>query len=90
LQGLPPLPHGKPRSGGNNYNALIQGCGLLNRAYWFRKWGNYGNYESSVYQQPYKDQRIPINEWIWYPKYRRNARPLWEAFLSQPNPSIYD
>src|SRR5216117_1106224 len=31
LEGLQPLPHGKPNTGGMNYNAMLQGCGLFNR-----------------------------------------------------------
>lgn len=89
LEGLPPLPHGKPRTGGMNYNALLQGCGLFNRAYWLRKWGSF-DFEKATYQNPYKDHRIPIREWIYYPEHRANIYPLWNTFLTLPNPSIYE
>jgi len=88
LEGLPPLPHGKPKTGGVDYNALIQGAGLLNRAYWLRKWGS-KNQDKALYTNPYKDHRVPINEWIWYPEHRARLYPLWETFMAN-NPSIYD
>lgn len=89
LQGLPPLPHGKPRSGGTNYSAMIQGCGLLNRAYWRRKWGS-DSHEGAGYSTPYKDQRLAVKDWVWYPEHRAELFPLWRAFIQQPNPSIYE
>jgi len=88
LEGLPPLPHGKPRTGGVNYNAVLQGCGLMNREYWMRKWGNQ-NFEEATYQTPYKDHRLKVNEWVWYPEERATRKRLWESFLSL-NPSLYD
>lgn len=87
LQGLPPLPHGKPRSGGKNYDAMLQGCGLLNRAYWLRKWGSL-NYEKATYQNPYNDRRLSPKEWVWMPEQRAKLWPLWEAFMV--NPALYD
>lgn len=89
LQGEPVVPHGKPRTGGMNYNALLQGCGLFNRAYWLRKWGSF-DFERATYQNPYKDHRIPIREWIYYPEQRAKIYPLLETFMSLPNPSIYE
>lgn len=89
LPNLPPLQHGKPRTGGVNYNAMLQGMGLLNRAYWLKKWGSL-DFEKATYENPYRDVRIPINEWIWDPLHRANLFPLWQAFLSLPNPSIYE
>lgn len=89
LQGLSPLPHGKPRSGGVNYSALIQGTGLLNRAYWRRKWGT-DNQEQAAYEFPYKDQRLTVKDWVWYPEHRAELYPLWRTFMEQPNPSIYE
>lgn len=89
LEGEPVVPHGKPRTGGVNYSAMIQGCGLINRTYWQRKWGNL-NLEEALYQTPYKDQRLTIKDIIWYPEHRAKLYPLWEAFLSLPNPSIYE
>lgn len=88
LQGLlPPLPHGKPRSGGTNYSAFIQGCGLLNRQYWKRKWGSNNHYHN-LYGTPYSDHRLTFKDWVWYPEHRAKLYPLWEAFME--NPSIYD
>jgi hypothetical protein len=89
LQGLEPLPHGKPRTGGINYTAMIQGCGLLNRVYWLRKWGSL-DYDKAEYQAPYKDQRLTPNQWVYYVEERVQRKALWEAFMSLPNPSIYD
>ena len=89
LQGLPPLPHGKPKTGGMNYNAMLQGCGLYNRAYWLRKWGSL-NYEEATYETPYKDQRLRAEEWVWYPEDRIRRRDLYDTWLSMPNPSIYE
>lgn len=88
LKGLPPLPHGKPKTGGVNYAALIQGSGLLNRAYWLKKWGTM-DMEKAEYANPYRDARITFSEWIWYPEHRASLYPLWEAFMSG-TPSIYD
>ena len=93
LEGLPPLPHGKPRTGGINYNAVLQGCGLMNREYWKRKWGLNSadclNYEIAYYQTPYKDQRLTADQWAWYPEERATRKRLWESFLAL-NPSLYD
>lgn len=93
LQGLPPLPHGKPKTGGINYSALIQGAGLINRTYWIRKWGSNKSFdrmfEEGAYQTPYRDHRLTPKEWVWYPEHRAKLYPLWEAFMSLPNPSIY-
>lgn len=87
LQGLPPLPHGKPKDGGTDYAAMLQGCGLLNRAYWKRKWGN-RNYDHSLYKTPYNDHRVTVKDWVWYPEERAKRHPLWETFMQ--NPSLYD
>lgn len=89
LEGQPVVPHGKPRSGGTNYSAMIQGCGLLNRAYWRKKWGSL-NHEGAGYSTPYKDQRLTVKDWIWNPLHRAELFPLWREFMAQPNPSIYD
>lgn len=89
MEGQPVVPHGKPKTGGMNYNAMLQGCGLLNRAYWLRKWGNQ-NFEEATYKTPYNDQRLGVNEWVWYPEERATRRKLWDTFMSLPNPSIYD
>jgi hypothetical protein len=87
LQELPPLPHGKPRTGGTDYSAMLQGCGLLNRAYWKRKWGN-SDYYSHVYQTPYNDQRLTAKDWEWMPQHRADMWPLWRTFME--NPKLYD
>lgn len=89
LQGQPVVPHGKPRDGGVNYTAMQQGAGLLNRAYWRKKWGT-DNHEWAKYSTPYKDHRLTIRDWIWDAKHRSEIFPLWREFLAQPNPSIYD
>ncbi len=89
LQGLEPLPHGKPRTGGMNYNAMLQGCGLLNRLYWFYKWGNQ-SFDISTYMNPYKDHRLEVNQWAWNPQGRAIRREIYDAWMSLPNPSIYE
>lgn len=89
IEGKPVVQHGKPRTGGVNYNAMLQGCGLLNREYWQRKWGNQ-NFETATYPTPYNDQRLTVDQWVWYPEERAVRRRLWESFMSLPNPSIYD
>lgn len=88
IQGQEPVPHGKPRTGGDNYSALINGCGLFNRAYMIRKWGCF-NQENTIYQTPYKDHRLAVKDWIWMPEERAKRQPLWETFMSM-NPSIYE
>ncbi len=91
LQGLEPVPHGKPKCGGMNYNAALQGCGLLNRLYWYYKWGNQ-DFESGgvVYKNPYKDQRLTADQWAWYAQERQTRKQIWDAWLALPNPSIYE
>lgn len=88
LQGLPSLPHGKPCTGGMNYKAMLDGAGLLNRAYLRRKWGAH-NFEQAEYQTPYRDHRLTPREWVWMPENRAAIWALWNCFISQPNPSIY-
>ena len=90
LQADAPLPHGKQRTGGVNYSALLQGCGLLNRSYWFTKWGNQDFHGTSGYETPYKDQRLTVDQWVWKPEERETRRKIWDAWMSLPNPSIYD
>ena len=89
IESLPPLPHGKPKSGGMNYGAMLQGCGLLNRLYWFYKWGNQ-NFEEAKYETPYKDQRLTVDQWVWRPEERATRKAIWDAWQSLPNPSIYE
>ncbi len=89
IEGLEPLPHGKPKCGGVNYGAVLQGCGLMNREYWYYKWGNQ-NFEEATYKTPYKDQRLTVDQWAWYPEERAVRKRLWESFMSLPNPSLYD
>lgn len=91
LQGLPPLPHGKPRTGGVDYSAMIQGAGLFLRQYFIRKWGIISLEGSQYcYATPYKDHRLTPKDWVWYPEMRAKIHPLWETFMSMPNPSIYE
>jgi hypothetical protein len=89
LEGLEPLPHGKPNTGGMNYNAMLQGCGLLNRQYWYYKWGNQ-NFTESRYQTPYNDHRLGIDQWAWYAESRDTRKKIWDSWMSIPNPSIYE
>jgi hypothetical protein len=90
LEGLPPLPHGKPRTGGMNYKAMLDGCGLLNREYWLRKWGNQDFHGSPKYETPYRDHRLTVDQWVWRPDERETRRKIWDAWMSLPNPSIYE
>lgn len=90
LQGLPPLPHGKPRTGGVNYNAMIQGCGLFNRAYMLKKWNSYNDLDASFRANPYGDHRLSYRDVVWYPEERAMRHPLWRTFMELPNPSIYE
>lgn len=88
LEGQPVVPHGKPKTGGINYSSMQQGCGLLNRTYWLRKWGSL-DFDKATYQTPYKDHRLTVKDVVWYPEHRAKLFPLWEAFMEM-NPSIYD
>ena len=90
LQGQEPLPHGKLKTGGTNYNALLQGCGLLNRYYWLRKWGNQDFHGQSNYETPYRDQRLTVDQWVWRPEERETRRKIYDAWMPLPNPSIYE
>ncbi len=89
MEGKPPVPHGKPRTGGMNYGAVLQSWGLLNRVYWRRKWGNQ-NFDEATYKTPYNDHRLTVDQWAWYPEDRAVRKRLWESFLALPNPSLYD
>lgn len=89
LQGLEPLPHGKPRTGGMNYSGMLQGCGLLNRLYWFYKWGNQ-SFDITTYTTPYNDHRLEVSQWAWNPQGRAIRREIYDAWLALPNPSIYE
>lgn len=89
LQGLPPLPHGKPRTGGDNWSAFINACGLFNRAYWYRKWGSF-NFGQATYQHPYNDHRLTPKDWVWDPAERAKRIHLWDTFIGLPNPSLYE
>lgn len=88
LPDLAPLPHGKPRSGGMNYAALVQGTGLLNRRYWLKKWGS-TDVENPFFATPYKDHRLSHKDIVWDPVHRANLIPLWEAFQALAK-SVYD
>lgn len=88
LQGLPPLPHGKPQVGGPRYNAMIQGTSLIGLEYFYTKWGTL-ELEKPVYNVPYGDSRLPLKEWVWNPEHRAKLIPIWESFMALPNPSIY-
>lgn len=88
LQGQTPVPHGKPRTGGDNYAGMINGCGLFNRAYMIKKWGGYGG--ESIYQTPYRDHRLKPSEWVWYPEERAKRFPIWDCFINMPNANIYE
>lgn len=88
LPNQPPVPHGKPRSGGTNYSAMLQGCGLINRAYWLKKHGSF-DFEKATYPTPYRDHRLKPSEWVWDPAHRAKLYPLWDTFINLPEPSIY-
>lgn len=80
--------HGKP-SGGTNYNAMIQGCGLFNRLYFLRKWGILDDHDSSDrFQTPY-NITAPLSYWVLDEEQRAKQMAIWNAFWSTPNPSIY-
>lgn len=88
LRDLTPLPHGKPRTGGDNWAAVINGAGLFNRAYWLKKWGSF-DFEKAQYPTPYNDHRLTFKNWEWYPAERAMRQPIWDTFINLPNPSIY-
>lgn len=89
LPDSPTVPHGKPRCGGTDYSAMLQGCGLLNRAYWRKKWGS-DNREQAEFQTPYRDHRLTYRDVVWYPEHRAQLYPLWEAFINKPGVCLYD
>ncbi len=89
IEGKPVVQHGKPKTGGMNYSAMINGCGLINRVYWRLKWGNQ-SFDISTYTNPYKDHRLEVNQWAWNPNGRAIRREIYDAWLSLPNPSIYE
>lgn len=81
----PVVNHGKPKCGGVEYNALIQGVGLFLRDYWRRKWGGF---PQPTYAAPFG--ACPLHRWTLDRVMRAKIRPLWETFMAQTNPSIYD
>lgn len=89
LPSVPVVPHGKLRTGGVDYSAMLQGCGLLTRAYWRRKWGS-DIRETSSYSTPYRDHRLTYRDVVWYPELRAQLYPLWDAFINKPGASMYD
>lgn len=89
LPDQPTVPHGKPRTGGVNYSAMIQGCGLFNRAYHRKKWGT-DSFEKAELQTPYRDHRLTFKDWVWYPEEREMRHHLWRTFIESPKASIYE
>jgi GT2 family glycosyltransferase len=68
--------HGKPYHGGQNYNAMKDGCGLFNRAYFIKKWG-------SLDPKPTSDPG-----WHLDPKRRKQMEPIWDTFINMPGAAI--
>ena len=85
-----PVVHGKMRNGGKNYNAMIQGCGLLNREYFLKKWGIQDDHDcNEAFRTPYDDPGCLINTWRFFPEQRAAREAIWNTFWNLPNRSIY-
>jgi hypothetical protein len=81
--------HGKPRTGGMDYNAFLQGVGLFNRRYWYQKWGSMDT-ESAAFKTPFNRVGAPLSQWTLDRKRRARMQPIFDEFMAVPNPSIYD
>lgn len=76
--------HGKPKCGGIDYNAMIQGCGLWNRRYWESKWGAM----KSKFKYPFNNECISPKEWTYNSERRLWMTKLFDAFMESPQ--LYD
>jgi GT2 family glycosyltransferase len=76
--------HGKPYHGGQNWNGMKDGCGVFNREYFLRKWGDL---DAPKFKTPY-NQGGNLGHWSFEEARRRKIEPIWETFMSMPNPSI--
>ena len=83
-----PLKHGKPKPGGMNYNAVINGCGLFNREYFLRKWGSLDE-TKPAFKTPFNNPQMGTGDWMLEEHHRNLRMALWNTFLSMPTPSIY-
>jgi GT2 family glycosyltransferase len=81
--------HGKPRTGGMDYNAMLQGMGLFNRHYWMQKWGSM-NLETASYLWPFNLAERDHHFWKLDQMRRDKMHVLWDEFMATKNPSIYD
>lgn len=77
--------HGKPYPGGQNWNGMKDGAGLFNRAYFLKKWGSL---EKPLWNHPYNDPSLSIRDWKMDHGRRSKIEPIWDTFMSMPNPSI--
>lgn len=73
-----PFSHGKPKTGGMDYNAMLQAMGLFNRRYFVKKWGSL--------EKPINSPGIT---WKLDEVRRQRMKVIWQEFLNQPSPSIY-
>lgn len=81
--------HGKPKCGGMDYNAFLQGVGLFNRRYWMEKWGA-ADYENAHYKSPFNRVGWTVAQWTLDRKRRAKMQPIFDEFMATPNPSIYE
>ena len=81
--------HGKPRCGGMDYNAMLQGAGLFNRRYWTQKWGS-DDRELGEFVTPFNNPKSSIKDWELDRERRSQMYSLWLEFMATEHPSIYD
>jgi len=86
----PLIHHGKPRCGGVEYTGLIGGVSLFQREYIYRKWGLKYLKPGEPYHFPFNNPNNPPSYWKFEPYRRRILQGIWDTFMQQENPSIYD
>lgn len=83
-----PVKHGKHRPAGKPYHELLTACKPLNEDYLKRKWGTTG--DTPIFNCPFFNPHIPINEWKLEEENRRRREVFWNDFWNRPNVSIYE
>jgi len=88
--------HGKPKSkgrdaGGLEYASLIAGTAMFQREYIRRKWGLRNNGSPGTpHARPFNNPHNWIGHWVLEPYRRRILQGIWDTFMQQQTPSVYD
>jgi GT2 family glycosyltransferase len=76
--------HGKPKTGGPRWNAMVRACSPYIVDYYRRKWG-----PNSDWKHPFNDPSRPLSYWELERENRIRVEDIWRKFITSPNPSIY-